>query len=186
MAQLMKCRSCGFVIEQGKLKDVCPACGVPVKMFEPYTDPVSEKRRMILGFHIHPIIDHFPQSFAFSTFILAVCALFITGAVRDSFLCAIKVIAAFTPLVVLFAFLSGLLDGKIRFRRVTTPILKRKMLFGSLFFICSIIMLVLALSPGFEAGAKFILYIIINFIAFTCSMVLGLLGTSLLDAKFPG
>ena len=43
MANLIRCKACGYVTREGKIKDVCPACGVPAKMFEPYTDPYRKK-----------------------------------------------------------------------------------------------------------------------------------------------
>lgn len=41
MEELVRCKSCGFIMEKGKLKDKCPACGVAAKMFEPYIEKVS-------------------------------------------------------------------------------------------------------------------------------------------------
>ena len=56
MANLIRCKACGYVTCEGKIKDVCPACGVPAKMFEPYTDPVSEKRRRFLASIFIPLL----------------------------------------------------------------------------------------------------------------------------------
>ena len=138
MANLIRCKSCGYVSEEGKIGDKCPACGVPAKMFEPYIDPVSEPRRRLLMLDIHPILVHFPQAFAFSLLIISALSFAVTGPVKDAFISAIKVVTAFLPLVVLLAFLSGLMDGKTRFRRVTTPFLKIKMMLGSSFFLVSL------------------------------------------------
>jgi CHASE2 domain-containing sensor protein len=43
------------------------------------------------------------------------------------------------PFVVLFALLAGILDGKLRFKKLHTPLLIRKMIAGGIFFICSIV-----------------------------------------------
>jgi hypothetical protein len=186
MPGLVRCKSCGYVTEEGKIEDRCPACGVPAKMFEPYVDPVSEPRRKLLGMHIHPILVHFPQAFAFSLFFIAAVSFAVTGPVKDAFLCAIKVVAAFLPAVVLLAFLSGLLDGKTRFRKVTTPFLKRKIGFGISFFIISIAMAVTVFKLDMALPESMIAFTIISFFAVCCSLPLGIIGTWLVEAKFPG
>ena len=84
MANLIRCKACGFVTDQGKIKDVCPACGVPAKMFEPYTHPVSLKRRRILDLHTHPVMVHFPQAFALTLFLLSFCAFFVPQALLET------------------------------------------------------------------------------------------------------
>ena len=40
---LVRCRACGFIMEEEKLGDVCPACGIPRKAFEPYKETMSKK-----------------------------------------------------------------------------------------------------------------------------------------------
>ena len=72
MAQL-KCKACGYIIDEKKLGDVCPACGVPRKAFEPWTDDMSPRRRTLLTLNLHPIALHFPQAFSamIPVFILA-------------------------------------------------------------------------------------------------------------------
>ena len=133
MANLIRCKACGYVTCEGKIKDVCPACGVPAKMFEPYTDPVSQKRRLILGLHIHPIMVHFPQAFTVTLFLLAVLSYFTPPAIKESLFVSIKVISFFLPYFIILSLLTGLFDGKIRFRKLTTPFLKRKIIIGLLF-----------------------------------------------------
>lgn len=132
MANLIRCKACGYVTCEGKIKDVCPACGVPAKMFEPYTDPVSQKRRLILGLHIHPIMVHFPQAFTVTLFILAVLSYVTPPAIKESLIVSIKVISFFLPYFIILSLLTGLFDGKIRFRKLTTPFLKRKIVIGLL------------------------------------------------------
>ncbi|MGD0566025.1 MAG: rubredoxin-like domain-containing protein [Candidatus Goldiibacteriota bacterium] len=186
MAELVKCKSCGFVMEAGKLHDKCPACGVPAKMFEPFIDPVSEKRRMLLGFHIHPILVHFPQAFAFLLFLLACATFFLAGPLKDALITTIRIVSAILPAVVLIALLSGLLDGKIRFRRYNTPFLITKITAGSLFLLTSIIICVLALKCPLETGHCMAIYTALTVISVCCSVPLGIIGTWLIEAKFPG
>ena len=32
MTKMVRCKSCGYLMPEGKLKDKCPACGVPAKV----------------------------------------------------------------------------------------------------------------------------------------------------------
>jgi O-antigen/teichoic acid export membrane protein len=184
MAELVKCKSCGFVMESGKLKDKCPACGVPSKMFEPYIDPVSEKRRMLLGFHIHPILVHFPQAFAFTLFVLSLTGLFLSGELKQNIIVTVIVMTVILPVVVLLSFLSGLFDGKTRFRKLNTPFLTRKIFIGSAFLLISIVMNVIIFTC--PAPSCLVWYVIASAAAAGCSFPLGIIGTWLTEAKFNG
>jgi hypothetical protein len=186
MANLIRCKACGYVTEEGTIKDVCPACGVPAKMFEPYTDPVSEKRRKLLGLHIHPIIVHFPQSFAFSLFALAVLSFFVGPDIKVAFLYTIQVISFFLPLVLLLSLLTGMIDAQTRFRRLTTPFLKMKIIIGLVFFIVSIILAIVALTMQLATSSAMAFFIILAVIAAGLSVPLGIIGSKLTEAKFPG
>lgn len=186
MANLIRCKACGYITKEGKVKSVCPACGVPVKMFEPYIDPVSEKRRQLLGLHTHPIIVHFPQAFAFSLFILAVLSFFASPVIKVAFLYTIQVLSFFLPLVVLLSLLTGLLDAQTRFKRLNTPFLKMKIIIGLVFFIVSIILAVVALTMQLAQTSVIELLTVLAIIAAGCSFPLGIIGSKLTEAKFPG
>lgn len=186
MDNLMRCKACGFVANQGEIKDVCPACGVPAKMFEPYTHPVSLKRRRILDLHIHPVLVHFPQAFALTLFLLSFFAFFVPAAVVETFSATIKVLSALLPFFVIPAIASGLMDGKLRFRKVTTPLLKKKIILSTVFFITSIILAALALSGRLLTFPIHMIYVLLTIITSLCGALLGLIGGKLLDARFPG
>ena len=49
-------------MEAGKLGDVCPACGLPRKVFEPYRERVSINRLRLLNLDLHPIVIHLSQA----------------------------------------------------------------------------------------------------------------------------
>ncbi len=187
MATFMKCKACGFITDLKNIHDVCPACGVPAKMFEPYTHPVSEKRRMILEMHIHPVLVHFPQAFAVTLLLLSLAAFIVPAGIQDMLSSTIKVLSFILPFVVLVAIATGLLDGKIRFRKVTTPLLKRKIILSIIFFIASVIMASVVLSGRlvFISPTHFI-YVLLALIVSVCGGLLGLIGGRLFDAKFPG
>ena len=186
MTNLIRCKACGYVTKEGKIKDVCPACGVPSKMFEPYTDPVSEKRRMILGLHIHPIMVHFPQAFSITLFLLMVLSYFTPVKIEWMLFDAILVVSFLLPYFVILSIITGLLDGKIRFRKVTTPLLKKKIILGVLLLIISIALAFVAFSGGFPASPLREYFTLMTIIAVACSAELGLIGSHLMEAKFPG
>lgn len=186
MANLVRCKACGYVTKEGNIKDVCPACGVPAKMFEPYMDPVSEKRRRIIDLHSHPIIVHFPQAFALTLFILAVLFFIAPLPIKDALCYTMKVLSFFLPFFVVLSFLTGLLDGKTRFRKVTTPFLKKKIMIGLIFFITSIALAALAFTEQFPATPALEYFTLLTIIASGCTVLLGFIGGRLAEAKFPG
>jgi hypothetical protein len=188
MANLIRCKACGYVTEEGTVKDICPACGVPAKMFEPYTDPVSEKRRRILGLHTHPIMVHFPQAFSITLFLLVVVSYFIPVKVVWTLFDAILVISFLLPYFVILSIITGLFDGKIRFRKITTPLLKKKIILGVLLLITSIAISFVAFSNLLLVMALPIYEILtmLTIAAVACCTGLGLIGGRLINAKFPG
>ena len=72
MKELVRCRPCGFVIEADKLGDVCPACGMPRKVFEPYRERVSRNRLKLLNFDLHPIAIHLSQALVIAIPVLVI------------------------------------------------------------------------------------------------------------------
>ena len=186
MANLIRCKACGYVTKEGKIKDVCPACGVPAKMFEPYTDPVSEKRRMILGLHIHPIMVHFPQAFSITLFLLIVLSYFTPPAIKEALFVSVQVISFLLPYSVILALLTGLLDGKTRFRKLTTPFLTKKIIIGLIFLNISIALAYLAFSGRLPACPIREYYLLLTIIAVACGAGLGFIGGKMMEAKFPG
>lgn len=186
MANLIRCKACGYITKEGNIKDVCPACGVPAKMFEPYTDPLSEKRRRIIDLHSHPIIVHFPQAFALTLFMLAVLFFIAPSPIKDALCYTMKVISFFMPFFVALSFLTGLLDGKIRFRKLSTPFLKKKIIIGLIFFITSIALAALAFTEQFPATPTLEYFTLLTIIASGCTVLLGFIGGRLAEAKFPG
>jgi uncharacterized membrane protein/rubredoxin len=186
MKKLVRCKTCGFIMEEGKLKDKCPACGVAAKLFEPYTPNISEKRARLLDFHIHPIIVHAPQAFSIFVLLFAILYFLFGGLFRNELLGSILVLTACLPFVAVAAIASGILDGKTRFRRLKTPILRQKIVFGVLFFIFSLFMIVLLLVGNIDMPLVYAGFLVCNAAAIVCSVVLARLGTSILNARMPG
>jgi uncharacterized membrane protein len=186
MAELMRCKSCGYITETGKVGEACPACGVPRKMMEPWKDPVSEKRRLLLSFDIHPIVVHFSVSFVASAFVLALFVLIFPMLFRETVTGILSAVVGVLPLAVIASFLTGLFDGKIRFRRTTTPLLKRKQLLGLVFFVASAAAALLIYIVGpYESWVRLVDAVLLAG-GVACAAGLGRIGSGLLPALFPG
>jgi len=186
MENLMKCKACGFVTDQGRIKDVCPACGVPAKMFEPYKHPVSIKRRKILDLHTHPVAVHFPQAFALTLLLLSLVAFIAPADLQILIASTMKVLAVLLPFFLIGAIITGLVDGNLRFRRVNTQLLTKKIVLGLIFFVVAVVMAFLALHGPLLMPGTHIFFTLLALIASLCGALLGLIGGTLLDAKFPG
>lgn len=180
------CKACGFVMEKTALGDRCPACGVPAKMFEDYVEKISPRRKFLLALDIHPVLVHFPQAFTASVILLSLAASVCSDALRLKLITAVQVMSALLPFTIVLAMLGGLVDGKIRFRKMTTPLLVRKMVLGLVFlFLSTLAAYYLVLHPELEARDLYILAAL-NFIGLLVGTRLALMGVSLLNAKFPG
>ena len=186
MKALVRCKTCGYIMVADKLGHICPACGVPAKLFEPYKEKVSEKRQRILDLDIHPVIVHAPQGFAFAIMFFAIGALLFGGGLRDSLRTAIVVLGTVLPFVVLGSIATGLFDGKIRFKKVTTPALEKKIAFGSTFLLLSAVIAILSHTIGPDASSFLVLVLLLSAGCFACSIFLGLIGARLVCSKFPG
>lgn len=134
----VKCRVCGYIMDEEHLGDVCPACGAPKTAFQPYVDKVPAKRRKILNLHLHSMAVHFPQAFSVLMLFLSVIVFFLQDPLKSEFMATFKILSIFLPFSVAASIISGIIDGKTRFKRITTPILKRKIMVAALFLIYSI------------------------------------------------
>lgn len=141
MKVYLKCKSCGFVIEKDKFGDKCPACGVSKKRFESYELEISEKRNKLLDLHIHSMLVHFPEAFIVFILILDLVSFILSPSILLNLVYSSISVLSFTlPFFITFAMLSGMLNGKIRYKRITTPHLKKKIIIGALFLSFSIIL----------------------------------------------
>lgn len=186
MDDLMRCKACGFVTDRRNVKDVCPACGVPAKMLEPYTHPVSVKRRRILDLHTHPVCVHFPQALAFTLLLLSLAAFFLPANIQNAVASTMKVLAVLLPFFLIGAIATGFVDANLRFKRVDTPLLKKKIVLGLIFFVVAVVMTILALRGLPLMSATHAVFTGLALIISLCGALLGLIGGTLLDAKFPG
>lgn len=181
MKELVRCRPCGFVIEADKLGDVCPACGMPRKVFEPYRERVSRNRLKLLNFDLHPIAIHLSQALVIAIPVLVI----ITGLYKQFQPEILKNVLIFTvfifPFTLALAIITGIIDGLTRFKTLATPILRVKIIF-------SIIILILSVSLFFVApkGNLYPLSIVLSILSLGAGFQLGLWGKKLINVILPG
>lgn len=185
MKNYVRCKVCGFIMEEKNLKDVCPACGVPKTAFVEFKYSISEKRQQILSLHLHPISVHFPEAIA--VFLAGfICLAFITsGTISSDLIIVNKTLSIIFPLTIVAACISGIYDAKVRFKKLSPPYIKIKIYLGILLFVSSILTLILLQSSSYSTPIKAIL-VILAIINLGTSTVLGKIGGTLIDSKMPG
>jgi hypothetical protein len=188
MAELLRCRTCGYVAEARRVRAACPACGAARKALDAWRDPVGPGRRLLLSLDIHPILLHFSMTFVCLALVLALVALAFPGVYPQTVAGLLVIFTAVLPVAVLAAFLSGLLDARARFRRLTSPLLIRKMIWGAALFLVSCAAAACALLPGAGTGTTEGLAVLAALLAaaVVCSAVLGRMGKGLLAGLLPG
>jgi hypothetical protein len=97
-----------------------------------------------------------------------------------------QVISFALPFFLILALLTGLVDGKTRFRKVTTPFLKKKIIFGLSFLFTSILIAAVTLALQLSSLPVMTLFTILTIIAVGFSIALGLIGDELMEAKLSG
>lgn len=181
MKELVRCKACGYVMEAGKLKDVCPACGLSAKVFETYRERVALNRLFILSLDMHPIAIHLSQTLVFLIPALLIFTKLFPGVhpeiFRNTYIFSLY---AFPPTLVI-AVTTGIIDGLFRFKTLTPPLLKRK-----IFFSISISVLAAAMFFSARLGGNFILTLLLSLGCLYFAVRLGLLGKKLLNVILPG
>lgn len=186
MAPMLRCRSCGYVIAEAKLKGPCPACGFARKQFAPWTDPLAPHRRARLDLALHPMVLHFAVAFTVSAFALALLAIFFPGFLAGLAGNLLLVMTAVLPVSVIAAVATGIFDGGVRFRRVTTPALVRKIAMGSSVFVETLAAAVLLFAFGLGPLWVRIVAAALLGTALGAVAVLAKLGEGLREAAIPG
>jgi uncharacterized membrane protein len=186
MKKLVVCRVCGYVMEAGKVKDRCPACGVPAKAFQDYTPAMKANRELWLSFDVHPVLVHFPVAFTVVILVLAVIYSLFAGAARGQLEATVLVLSVLLPFTVIASAAAGIIDGKVRFKRVNTPLLIRKIVIGALFLVFSAGMIALVLASSLDVTGVWLAFLACTVGALVCAIFLGLIGKSLVCARTPG
>jgi hypothetical protein len=181
MKELVRCKPCGYVMEAGKLKDVCPACGMPRKAFEPYMERVALNRLFILSLDLHPIAIHLSQTFVFLIPALLIFTRLVPGFQYEMFTNVLVFSLYAFPLTLIAAILTGILDGLFRFKTLTPPLLRLKIIFSSIIIVLAVAMFFVA-----KDGNYGIITILLSLGCLFCAVRLGLLGKHLIDVILPG
>lgn len=184
--EYVRCKACGYIMEASRLGTVCPACGVPAAQFESWTSPVKPGRKRILDLHIHPVIVHFPQAYAASLVLFAILLAVLPMGKLSGFLQITSLILALLlPVCGLAAWISGAVDAKLRFRKLRAPLLVRKLIVGGLFVLSSLGGGLAALLLGLS-GPGLGIFAILEVLSLGFGTLLGLWGSGLTGAAFPG
>ena len=138
-----------------------------------------------MDLHIHPIIVHFPQAFAIFGILLILILPFISGSFKATILDSAKVVLTILPFTVVLAFLSGLFDGKLKFKKLMTPFLKKKIVLGAGYIVFSIICAIFIQSTEITSTI-IVLEILSLLLCNLCAAGLGKIGASLMDSKLHG
>lgn len=185
MAKTVRCKACGYVTDESKVKDVCPACGLPKTVFEEYNEKISKKRKFILDLHLHPIAVHFPQALATLIPVLLIAAMLLDPDLLLYFVHSARVLAVLLPFTVVGAIVAGIVDGKTRMKKLNTPLLARKMILGFLLLLFSVPMAVVVIWFGNWWGWPFLL-IALSLGCLICEVFLGRIGGKLMYARLKG
>ena len=181
MKELVRCRPCGFVMEADKLGDVCPACGLPRKVFEPYREKVSRNRLMLLNLDLHPIVIHLSQAFVIAIPILVILkSLF--SSFQPEMIKSVLIFSVFVfPFTLVLAIITGIIDGLTRFKTLATPLLRVKIIFS--FIILTLSIIIFFVAPNEK---NYILTIILSILSLAAGVQLGLWGKKLINVILPG
>ena len=181
MNELVRCKACGYVMEAGKLKDVCPACGMSHKVFEPYRERVALNRLFVLSLDLHPITIHLSQTFVFLIPALLIFINLFPDTYNELFsYVLIFSLYAFPPTLIA-AICTGIIDGLYRFKSITPPLLKMKIIFST-----AIIIVASALFFVSRIDNHGIIEILLSLGCLYFAFRLGLLGKKLLNVILPG
>ncbi len=181
MTELIRCKACGYVMEAGKLKDVCPACGMSSKVFEPYRERVAINRLFVLSLDLHPIAIHLSQTFVILIPLLLLFTRFFPTFNNDLFNHVLQFTIYAFPLALISAFFTGILDGLFRFKALTPPLLKLKIFYGSGIVVLATVMFFVA-----KDGNHGIVTLLLSLGCLFLAIRLGLLGKKLINVILPG
>ena len=181
MKELVRCRPCGFVMEADKLGDVCPACGLPRKVFEPYRERVSLNRLKLLNLDLHPIAIHLSQALVIAIPVLTLLTNFIPGLYPEVLKNVLIFSVSLFPFTLLLAIMTGVVDGLTRFKTLRTPLLRVKIIFSLIILSLSVILYFVA-----HDEKPYILTIVVSLLSLGAGVQLGLWGKKLINVILPG
>ena len=181
MKELVRCRPCGFVMEADKLGDVCPACGLPRKVFEPYRERVSRNRLIVLNLDLHPIVIHLSQALVIAIPLLVILKSFFSS-FQPEVIKNVLIFSVFVfPFTLVLAIITGVIDGLTRFKTLATPLLRVKIIFS--FIILTLSIVIFFVAPNEK---NYILTLFLSILSLGAGVQLGLWGKKLINVILPG
>jgi len=179
MRSHIKCTVCGYIDEDSKIKQVCPACGAPLTSFEHYEYGINEKRLSNLNLHLHPVLVHFPISIAVLSLIVLIVAFFMKAGTNQAWILIEKIISIILPFTIIAAMATGLFDARSRLRDAIGRLQKQKIKLGTFFLVTSCISAILINYEVFSIFGKIII-LALSILSIVFSAMLGRKGASLL------
>ncbi|UCE12877.1 MAG: hypothetical protein JSV04_11875 [Candidatus Heimdallarchaeota archaeon] len=177
------CRVCGYVRPVGK-GGRCQACGVRDTAFVPFQHKASFNRRLFLKLDVHPVAVHFTITYTAVTALLFFLLLFIDELLGVPLQGILDLQITFLPLLIASGGITGLIDGKIRFRKIKTPYLYRKIVLGCILLVTSVILLGLHILSQGDTSFLLIEALLIS-VAFILASYLGWIGAELICPIVP-
>jgi hypothetical protein len=168
-------------MEADKLGDVCPACGLPRKVFEPYRERVSLNRLRLLNLDLHPIAIHLSQSLVIAIPLLVILTNFIPGLYPEVLKNVLIFSLVLFPFTLVLAIMTGVIDGLTRFKTLKTPLLRVKIIFSIIIFALSVILYFVA-----QHEKLYILTLVVSLLSLGAGVQLGLWGKKLINVILPG
>ena len=181
MKELVRCRPCGFVMEADKLGDVCPACGLPRKVFEPYRERVSLNRLRLLNLDLHPIVIHLSQALVIAIPLLAILTHLVPSLYPEVLNNVLLFSIVLFPFTLVLAIMTGVIDGLTRFKTLKTPLLRVKIIFSFIILTLSVV-----LFYAYKNDWNYLLIILLSILCLGCGIQLGLWGKKLINVILPG
>jgi len=168
-------------MEADKLGDVCPACGMPRKVFEPYREKVSRNRLRLLNLDLHPIAIHLSQALVIAIPVLVILTNFFKD-FQPEVLRNVLIFSIFIfPFTLVLAIISGIIDGLTRFKTLATPILRVKIIFSIIILILSVGMIIASKHENL-----YTLTLLLSILSLGAGFQLGLWGKKLINVILPG
>jgi hypothetical protein len=181
MKELVRCRPCGYVMEADKLGDVCPACGLPRKVFEPYRERVSLNRLRLLNLDLHPIVIHLSQALVIAIPILVIFTHFFTSVYPVVLRHVLIFSVTLFPFTLVLAIMTGVIDGLTRFKTLKTPLLRVKIIFSFIILTLSVLLYFFS-----QNESNHLITLALSLLCLGAGIQLGLWGKKLINVILPG
>ncbi|MFW9997030.1 MAG: hypothetical protein ACFFD4_33615, partial [Candidatus Odinarchaeota archaeon] len=154
--------------------------------FAPFKVKVSHKRLKWLELDVHPVNVHLTEAFAAMTTILFFITLFIHELLGINFFTVHDFFVLLLPLFIMAGGATGLIDGKVRYRKLGTPYLKLKITMAIGLLVVSLVMLVVHFQNPERTDTVFLLLeMVLVLIAMLLAALLGWFGAKLVCPIVP-